>query len=278
MITLGEKQVLEVKRLTSVGGFLNLEDATENDILLPNSQIPEGTKEGDSIEVFIYKDSKDRIIATTRDPYISLGEVKRLEVIDTTKIGAFLDWGLERDLFLPFAETIVSVEKGKTYLVGMYIDKSSRLAATMKVKDMLSTDSPFKENDVIEGTIYSLHEDIGAFVAVDDKYDGLIKKRELLGAHEVGEQLEVRINRVLEDGKLDLSLRGRSYEQMDEDAEVIMEELENNNGRLMLHDKSSPDEIRERLHMSKSGFKRAVGMLLRLQKIKFIDGGIELKE
>ncbi len=277
MITLGENQVLEVKRLTSVGAFLNLEDAEENDILLPNSQVAEGTEEGDMIDVFIYKDSKDRPIATTRQAYISLGQVARLEVVDTTRIGAFLDWGLERDLFLPFAETVVPVEKGKTYLVGMYIDKSNRLAATMKVKDMLATDSDFKENDVVKGTIYSMHDEIGAFVAVDDKYDGLIKKRELLGAHEVGEELEVRINRVLEDGKLDLSLRGRSYEQMDDDAQVIMEALEENNGRLMLHDKSDPEEIRQRLHMSKSGFKRAVGMLLRLQKIKFIDGGIEVK-
>lgn len=277
MITLGERQALKVKRLTSVGAFLNLEDAIDNDILLPNSQVPEGTEEGQMIDVFIYKDSKDRPIATIREPYISLGQIARLEVIDTTRIGAFLDWGLERDLFLPFAETVVPVEKGKTYLVGMYIDKSNRLAATMKIKDMLATDSDFKENDVVKGTIYSMHDDIGAFVAVDDKYDGLIKKRELLGAHEVGEELEVRINRVLEDGKLDLSLRGRSYEQMDDDAQVIMEALEENNGKLMLHDKSDPEEIRERLHMSKSGFKRAVGMLLRLQKIKFIDGGIELK-
>ena len=206
-----------------------------------------------------------------------IGELEKLTVVDKTKIGLFLDWGLERDLFLPFSETIGAVEKGKDYLVGMYIDKSDRLCATMKVKDMLRTDSELKENDMTFGTIYSVHRDFGAFVAVENKYDGLIPKKELLGVHEVGETLDVRINRVLEDGKLDLSLRDRSHLQMDKDAEVVLERLEAEGGRLMLNDNSSPELIREELHMSKSGYKRAIGMLLRQGKIKFIKDGIELK-
>ncbi|HEY4544180.1 MAG TPA: S1-like domain-containing RNA-binding protein [Tissierellaceae bacterium] len=277
MLRLGEIQTLIVKRKSSVGIYLNTEDAEEFDVLLPNSQVPEGIEVGDEIEVFIYRDSKDRIICTTRKPKITLGQTARLQVIDVTKVGVFLDWGLERDLFLPFAETVGSVVKGKEYLVGLYIDKSSRLAATMKVKDMLRTDSEYKENDIVKGTIYSIHDEIGAFVAVDSKFDGLIPRKELLGVYEIGEELEVRVNRVLEDGKLDLTLRDRSYIQMDKDSQVIMDKLSENNGVLMLNDKSSPDEIRKELKMSKAGFKRAVGMLLRLGKIEFISGGIKLK-
>lgn len=278
MIELGGTQELEVKRLTSVGAFLNTEDGEENDVLLPQSQIPEGTEEGDKLEVFIYNDSKDRIIATTKEPKIEVGELAHLVVVSTTDIGSFLDMGLERDLFLPFAETVGSVEKGKTYLVGAYIDKSGRLAATMKIKDLLDTDSPYKENDIVEGTIYSINRDIGAFVAVDDKYDGLIPNKELLGVHDVGEVLESRVSRVLEDGKLDLSLRDRSYIQMNEDSRTIMRALKDNGGTLDLHDKSSPDRIRKELEMSKSGFKRAVGMLLKENMIEFIENGIKIKE
>lgn len=278
MIELGGTQELEVKRLTSVGAFLNTEDGEDNDVLLPQSQIPEGTEEGDKLEVFIYNDSKDRIIATTKEPKIEVGELAHLMVVSTTDIGSFLDMGLERDLFLPFAETVGSVEKGKTYLVGAYIDKSGRLAATMKIKDLLDTDSPYKENDIVEGTIYSINRDIGAFVAVDDKYDGLIPNKELLGVHDVGEVLESRVSRVLEDGKLDLSLRDRSYIQMNEDSRTIMRALKDNGGTLDLHDKSSPDRIRKELEMSKSGFKRAVGMLLKENMIEFIENGIKIKE
>lgn len=277
MIELGEIQELIIKRFTSVGAFLNEEVEEDEDVLLPKSQIPEGAKVGDKIEVFIYNDSKDRIISTTRRPKITLGRLAHLMVVDTTKIGVFLDWGLERDLFLPFAETVGSLEKGKNYLVGMYIDKSHRLCATMKIRDMLHTDSPYKENDITKGTIYSINRDIGAFVAVDDKYEGLIPKKELIGVYEVGEIVEVRVSRVLEDGKLDLTLRDRSYIQMDTDGKTILEKLEENKGILKLNDKSSPEEIRRELSMSKSGFKRAVGGLLKDGKIEFIKDGIKLK-
>ena len=146
MIELGEIQNLIIKRFTTVGAYLNTDDEIDEDVLLPKSQIPEGLREGDSLEVFVYNDSRDRIIATTRTPKIEVGKVAHLMVVSTTKIGSFLDFGLERDLFLPFAETVGSVEKGKTYLVGAYIDKSNRMAATMKIKDMLKSDPPYKEN------------------------------------------------------------------------------------------------------------------------------------
>jgi len=278
MINLGEFQELIIKRFISVGAYLNEEIEEDDDILLPKAQIPRDAKVGDSIEVFVYNDSRDRIIATTNKPKISLGELAHLMVVDTTKIGSFLDWGLEKDLFLPFSETVGSVEKGKEYLVGVYIDKSDRLCATMRIKDMLRTDSDYRENNITEGTIYSINRDIGAFVAVDDKYDGLIPKRELLGAYEVGDKLEVRINKVLEDGKLDLSLRDRSYIQMDTDGKTILKKLKESGGSLPLGDKSPPDLIRKELKMSKSGFKRAIGRLYKEGIITISDNGIKLKK
>lgn len=277
MIKLGEIQELEIKRFAAVGAYLNVEESDEDDILLPKSQIPKDASIGDIIEVFVYKDSKDRIIATTRRPRLTIGQMGHLAVADTSKVGAFLDWGLEKDLFLPFAETVGSVEKGKQYLVGVYIDKSDRLCATMKVRNLLSTDSPYKENDITKGTIYSLNRDIGAFVAVDDKYDGLIPKKEILGVYEVGEVVEVRINKVLDDGKLDLSLRDRDYIQMDSDSKVIIAKLKEKGGRLNLHDKSAPDEINKELKMSKAGFKRAIGKLYKEGVIELKKDGISLK-
>lgn len=277
MIKLGEIQTLEIKRFTSVGAYLNEEIEEDDDILLPKAQIPKDVKVGDGIEVFVYNDSKDRIIATTNKPKITIGKLAHLTVIDTTKIGSFLDWGLEKDLFLPFSETIGSVEKHKEYLVGMYIDKSNRLCATMKIKDMLRTDSNYRENNIAKGTIYSINRDIGAFVAVDDKYDGLIPKDQLLGAYDVGDTIEVRINKVLEDGKLDLSLRDRSYIQMDTDSRIILKKLKEKGGILELGDKSSPDLIRKELKMSKSGFKRAAGRLYKQGIVTISDYNIKLK-
>lgn len=278
MINLGEYQELIIKRFTSVGAFLNDEPEEDDDLLLPKSQIPKDAKVGDQVEVFVYNDSKDRIIATSRRPKVTLGKLAHLMVVDTTKIGSFLDWGLEKDLFLPFSETVGSVEKGKTYLVGVYIDKSGRLCATMKIKDMLRTDSGYRENNIAKGTIYSINRDIGAFVAVEDKYDGLIPKKELIGAYSVGDAIEVRINKVLKDGKLDLSLRDRSYIQMDTDSKVIMKKLKENGGSLHLGDKSSPDLIRDKLRMSKSGFKRAIGRLYKEGIITISENEIKLKQ
>lgn len=278
MIELGEIQELIIKRFASHGAYLNEEIEEDADVLLPKSQLPTGAKVGDKLEVFIYNDSRDRIIASKKRPKLVLGELGNLTVVDTTKIGAFLDWGLEKDLFLPFAEMIGSVEQGREYFVGVYIDKTNRLCATMKVKDMLDTDSPYKENDIVEGTIYSINRDIGAFVAVDNKYDGLIPTKEILGAHQLGEKVEVRVSRVLEDGKLDLSLRHRSYIQMSLDADAILEKIREEGGSLDLNDRSSPEEIRERLNMSKSGFKRAVGRLLKEDIIEFTKNGIRLVE
>lgn len=278
MIELGVVQKLKIKRFTSVGAFLNTDESKDDDVLLPKSQVPEDFKEGDEIEVMVYKDSKDRVIATTNRSKLEVGEMGHLTLVSQTKIGSFLDWGLEKDLFLPFAETVGSVEEGKSYLVGVYLDKSDRLCATMKVKDLLRTDPPYEVDERVEGTIYSINRDIGAFVAVDDKYDGLIPNKEFIGAYEVGDLVQVRITNIKEDGKLDLSLKDKGYVQMDIDGETILDKLKKNKGYIALNDNSSPDEIRKELKMSKSGFKRAVGRLLKGDMIEFYNDGIKIKE
>ncbi len=278
MIKLGEIQKLRIQRFTSVGAYLNEKDPEDDDILLPKAQVPEGAEEDDEIEVMIYKDSKDRIIATTNRSKLTAGQMGHLMVVSQSKIGSFLDWGLEKDLFLPFSETVGSVEKGKEYLVMVYVDKSDRLAATMKVKKFLSMESPYKENDKVKGTIYSINRDIGAFVAVDDKYDGLIPKRELLGAYQVGDSIEARVNKVHEDGKLDLSLRDRGYVQMDADAKAITSRMKEKGGSLNINDNSSPEKIMQELGMSKSAFKRAAGRLYKDGIIEITNTGIKFKK
>lgn len=276
MIELGMKQTLEIKRFTSVGAYLNTEDGFEDDILLPKKEITEDMEVGQKLDVFVYRDAEDRMITTTREPMITLGNMAKLRVIDITKIGAFLDWGLERDLFLPFKEQTIKLERGREYLVGLYIDKSDRLCATMKLRDFLSTESPYAKDDWVEGTIYGMNDEFGAFVAVDNKYEALIPKKDLLGVYTIGEEVEARVTNVKEDGKIDLSLRDKAYLEMIDDAKIIIEALEKNNGSLYLNDKSDPDKIREELSISKSAFKRAIGRLLKEGEIEFIDGGIKL--
>lgn len=280
MIELGKIQKLEIKRYTSVGVYLNVKgssDENKSDVLLPKRQIPKEAKVGDEIEVFIYRDSEDRMIATTSKPKIALGEIGFLRVVEITKIGAFLDWGLEKDLFLPFREQIYKVQKGRKYLVGVYIDKSDRLCATMKIKDFLQNDPPYKENDRVKGMIYSINEDIGAFVAVDNKYDGLIPMRELYGVYRAGDEVDVRIIKVKENGKLDLTIKETPHIQIEEDAEKVLKRLEDNQGVLSLNDESSPEDIKKELHMSKTAFKKSVGKLLKEKKIQFTKNGIRIK-
>ena len=276
MIELGKIQELKVIRKTSIGAYLNTKDASDEEgILLPMNQVPRDLELEDEIEVFVYRDSEDRMIATMKKPSITLGELAPLRVVDNSRIGAFLDWGLERDLFLPFKEQIYRVEQDGTYLVGLYIDKSSRLCATMDIYKFLSQESPYKENDRVNGTIYKIREDIGAFVAVNNKYDGLIPNKEFYGDYKCGDSVEVRIKKVREDGKLELSLRKEAYNEIDDDATKIMDRLILKGGMLRLNDNSLPEEIKSELNMSKSAFKRAIGRLFKERKIIITEKGIE---
>ena len=209
---LGEKQVLTVVKIVDFGVYLGND---EERVLLPKKQVPQGIEVGDPIEVFLYKDSSDRMIATTNEPKLTIGKTAVLEVTDVGRIGAFLDWGLEKELLLPFKEQTERVEKGDRCLVSLYIDKSGRLCATMKVYQLLRTDSPYKKDDMVSGTVYELSRDFGVFVAVDDQYSAMIPKREVYGKMYIGQRIEARVTAVKPDGKLDLSIRGKIPEQMD---------------------------------------------------------------
>lgn len=261
---LGEKQVLTVVKIVDFGVYLG---SDEERVLLPKKQVPEGIEVGDPVEVFLYKDSSDRMIATTKEPKITLGELAVLEVADVGRVGAFLDWGMEKDLLLPFKEQTVKVEKGDRCLVSLYVDKSGRLCATMKVYPLLRTDSPYQKNDMVRGTVYGISREFGVFVAVDDRYSALIPRREVYGRMFIGQQVEARVADVKADGKLDLSVRGRIPEQMDADAQQIMERIEKNGGSLPFTDKADPERIKTEFGMSKAAFKRAVGRLLKQRKI-----------
>ena len=262
MIELGKVQELEILRTKDFGVYVGEQAEDEPAVLLPKKQVPEGAKIGDKVKVFISKDSSDRLIATTGMPKLQVGETAMLEVKDVAKMGAFLDMGLEKDLLLPFKEQTHPVRKGERCLVTLYVDKSKRLAATMRVYSHMSNQSPYKEEDWVTGTIYEINDTIGAFVAVDNKYYGLIPKKELFGKFREGDTVQARVTKVREDGKLDLCARERAYAQMGTDAEAVLKVMDEFDGVLPFNDRANPDVIMREFHMSKNAFKRAVGRLL----------------
>lgn len=278
MLNIGRKQKLVVVKKVEFGIYLGeTREAGEKErVLLPIKQVPEGTKEGDELEVFLYRDSSDRLIATTREPKLVLGELAVLNVAATGKIGAFLDWGLEKDLLLPYKEQTVKVKKDQEVLVALYIDKSDRLCATMKVYPYLKTQSPYVVEDQVEGRIYEISDNFGVFVAVDDQYSGLIPKTEAQGQYRPGEKVSCRVTNVREDGKLNLSPRKKAYQQMDEDSELVLKVIGEYAGVLPFDDKVSPEVVKREFGLSKAAFKRAVGHLLKEKKIKIQDKRIYL--
>lgn len=265
MIKLGEIQTLKIVKKVEFGVYLS--DGEQDKVLLPGKQVPREAGIGDEVEVFIYRDSKDRLIATTAKPLITLGSVARLRVVQTGQIGAFLDWGLEKDLLLPFKEQKKRVKEGETCLAALYIDKSGRLCATMNVYRYLRQDSPYKKDDRVTGTVYEISDNFGAFVAVDDLYSGLIAKKELYGDVRIGGQVTARVIEVKADGRLDLGIREKAYLQIEKDAEKILKVIDSYDGALPFTDKASPETIKREMQMSKNEFKRAVGHLLKEQKI-----------
>lgn len=278
MYNLGEFQKLVIKRFKNNGAYIGLKDVKNEklDILLPKKEVLETDKVDDEIEVFVYKDNQARFVATRKKTKISLGKLETLEVMDISKIGAFLDWGLEKELFLPFKEQTMKLEKGRKYLVALYIDKSERLCATMKIRDYLTSDSPYKEGEWVEGIVYSIHKDYGAFVAVDKKYDAMIENKDIIGVLEIGEPISFRISKVKKDGRLNLVLKNLSHIEINDNAEILFNIIKDRGGFLDLNDKSEPEKIKEICSMSKSSFKKAVGRLLKNKKIQFEGNGIKL--
>ncbi len=277
MIKLGEKQTLVVIKEVDFGVYLAESMDSEEKVLLPGKQVPAEAELGSEIEVFIYKDSDDRLIATTTTPKIMLGDVRRLKVKEISKIGAFMDWGLEKDVLMPFREQRGKIKAGDEVLCALYIDKSSRLAVTMNVYKYLLDKSPYSKDDKVIGTVYELSDNFGAFVAVDDIYSGLIPKKELYGNIQIGDEVNARVTSVKEDGRLNLSIREKAYLQMDDDAKKVLEMLDDNGGKLPFTDKASPELIREKTQMSKNEFKRAVGRLLKEGHITIGSNSIDRK-
>lgn len=274
MIEVGKYLNLKVLRMKEFGVYLG-EDDEEEAVLLPKKQVPEHTEIGDTIEVFVYRDSQDRKIATTNRPCLTVGEIGVLKVVSVAGIGAFMDCGLERDVLLPFKEQTTKVAEGKSYPVYMYVDKSDRLCVTMRLYQHLDLDSPYKKNDTIHGIVYEYKDHMGAFVLVEGRYSGLIPKKELYRQVSVGEEIEGRIMNVREDGKLDVSLRKVAYVQMNEDAEQIESRIDELGGLLPFTDKASPEKIKAEFGMSKNEFKRAIGHLLKSGRIEITDQGIK---
>ena len=280
---LGYTQTLVAVKKTDFGLFLTdidkKDDKTRDlgdEVLLPKNQVTEDMRVGSEIEVFLYKDSEDRMIATRLVPYIKIGEIKKLKVKEVNKIGAFLDWGLPKDLLLPFKEQIYEIKPGDEILVTVYIDLSDRLCATMDLYSRLSLLPPYQRDDMVKGTVYQVHEQFGAYVAVDNKYLALVPKKELHRELKPGDEIEARVLEVKEDGKLDLSLRQKAYVQMDADSALILDKLKQAGGSLPYQDKSSAEEIKEEFNLSKAAFKRAIGRLYKERVIVIEKDGIRI--
>ena len=274
MIKLGEKQKLTVVKKVDFGVYLAEADTPEDKVLLPLKEVPEGTDTGSVLEVFIYKDSEDRPVATVTEPLIMAGGTALLKVVQVTRIGAFLDWGLPKDLLLPFAGQTYRVKERDEVLVALYTDKSGRLAATMNVYPFLSCDPPYEAGDDVEALLYEKSDTFGIFAAVDMKYSAIIPRTESFGdGLEPGKRVRARVVNVRDDGKLNLSVRDKAYLQMEPDMEKILSLLDSYGGTLPFTEKADPEIIRRETGMSKNEFKRAVGHLYKLRKIS-LEGGI----
>lgn len=269
---LGKIQTLKVT--SKKDGKIVLSDNEENKVNLAKGE-GDKLKVGEEVEAFVYN-IHDDFEATLKRPYAQVGDLKKLRVVDKAKVGYFVDNGIGKDIFLPFKESFGRLTVGEEYFFYLYHDKSDRLALTMNIKDKLSTEEHFKVNDIVKGTIYSIGRP-GAFVAIENKYDGMIPIEEIKGIHKIGEEVEARVQRVLKTGFITLTFREKAYKQIDSDADLILELLEDNNGVLELGDKSDPELIKDLTGLSKKAYKRAVGHLYKNRKINIYDTKIELK-
>lgn len=283
MIKMGKRQKLVVNNYTPIGLYLDAGTENEEDnILLPKNEYEEMEEKpevGSELDVFIYMDSEDRPIATLRKTAATVGTIAKLEATDVNKkLGAFLDWGLKKELLLPKGQEICPIEIGKKYLVGLYEDKKGRISATMKIYSFLMPCQDYDKNDIVSGTVYSIDENIGVFVAVDNRYFGMIPKNEYFKDFKIGDEVTTRVIRVREDGKLDLTPRLMAYQQMDKDAELIFEKMKLLKDAFYFNDKTSPEEIYEYFSISKKAFKRAIGSLLKNGFIEKDEKGFHIKK
>lgn len=265
-MNIGQFNDLLIDRFTSVGAYLI--DDQKNDVLLPKKYITTELELGDTINVFIYKDSEDRIVATTQKPKIKLHEFGYLSVKSVNEYGAFMDWGLEKDLLVPFSEQIEKFSENKEYLIYLLLDHSTkRLIGTSKIKKHLSKESfDLSVGDKINALICELTE-LGRKVIVNNKFHGLIFNNFLSKICIQGDVVEGYVYNIRSDGKLDISLEKMTYEKFDDHSEFILQKLFENDGILNFSDNSNPDEIKLNFGMSKKSFKKAIGNLYREERI-----------
>lgn len=277
MATVGRYNTLKVLRETSSGYFLDGEEL--GDILLPGKYAPRRLKEDDEIEVFLYFDSEDRIIATKEEPYCEVGDFALLEVVEVNEIGAFLNWGLQKDLLVPFREQKLKMEPGSWHIVYVYIDeKTGRIAASAKVDKFLGLQpADYKPGDEVELFIYGPCP-LGFNAIINNAHWGMLYAGEVFQPLNRGEHITGYINKVREDGKIDLSLYPAGYKKAQTSAELIIEYLKRNGGFMELTDKSPADEIYETFGISKKNFKMAVGSLYKNRVIEIGQNGIRLIE
>ena len=277
MIEIGKYNTLQILRDTKVGLFLGNGNEAE-DILLPNKYVPNKFEIGDELTVFVYLDHEERPVATTLEPYILLNEFALLRVNYVNQVGAFMDWGMEKDILVPFKEQARPMEKGKRYLIYLYMDeKTNRLVASSKTNQFLNNETLTVEKGEEVDLIVSHITEIGINVIINEKHKGLIYKDEVYDdAIRTGDKLKGYIKTIRPDNKIDVSLQIQGYENVEPNAQIILDELKASRGFLRLHDNSHPEDIKTVLKMSKKTFKKAIGSLFKQQLIDIKDDGIYL--
>jgi len=274
-VKLGKYNQLEVVKTVDFGVYLNGGD--DGEILLPSRYVPEGCKPGDVLNVFIYLDNEERLVATTLEPYVQVGEFACLEVAWVNEYGAFLDWGLMKDLFVPFREQKMKMQKGHRYVVHAHVDEDSyRIMASAKVERYLSRELPeYQSGEEVEVMVWQ-KTDLGYKVIVDNKFSGLVYQKEIFKSLEPGMRMQAFVRQVRDDGKIDLTLQKDGLQKVGDFAEILLQYIKDNGGHTSLNDKSAAEEIYETFGVSKKTFKKAVGDLYKKRLVILIEGGIQL--
>ncbi len=274
-VKLGRYNQLEVVKKVEFGVYLDGDE--DGEILLPKKYVPEDCEEGDMLNVFIYLDMEERLVATTLQPYAQVGDFACLEVAWVNEYGAFLDWGLMKDLFVPFREQKVKMQKGRRYVVHIHVDEESyRIMASAKVERYLSDERPeYQPGEEAEVMVWQ-RTDLGYKVIVDNKFSGMLFHNEVFRQLEIGMKLSAYIKQVRPDGKIDLELQKAGFHKVDDFAEVLLQYIRDNGGRTSINDKTDAETIYDAFGVSKKTFKKAVGDLYRKRLIVLEDGGIRL--
>lgn len=274
-VKLGRYNQLEVVKKVEFGVYLDGDE--DGEILLPKKYVPEDCEEGDMLNVFIYLDMEERLVATTLQPYAQVGDFACLEVAWVNEYGAFLDWGLIKDLFVPFREQKVKMQKGRRYVVHIHVDEESyRIMASAKVERYLSDERPeYQPGEEVEVMVWQ-RTDLGYKVIVDNKFSGMLFHNEVFRQLEIGMRLPAYIKQVRHDGKIDLELQKAGFHKVDDFAEVLLQYIRDNGGRTSINDKTDAETIYDAFGVSKKTFKKAVGDLYRKRLIVLEDGGIRL--